>query len=142
MLVPAMRDAGWGRVINIATGAAITPTSAQANYGPAKLAMLNWSLGLSKRLARTGITVNSVSPSMIRTEGLKKFLTYFAQKRGWGDNFERAAGYVAKGSGQTVSRIGEDRDIAYAVAFLASPMSNFINGTNIHVDGGISPAIN
>lgn len=141
-LIPDMRARGWGRIINIATAAAITPTSAQADYGPAKLAMLNWSLGLSKQLAMTGITSNAVSPGMIRTEGLEQFLIYFAKKRGWGDDIQRAAEYVAKGGGQTVKRVGEVRDIAYAVTFLASPRSDFINGTNIHVDGGISPSIN
>lgn len=141
-LVPGMRACGWGRVINIATGAAITPTSAQADYGPAKLAMLSWSLGLSKTLSMTGVTSNAVSPGMIRTEGLEKFLTYFAAKRGWGDDLQRAADYVAQGGGQTVKRVGEVYDIAYAVTMLASPRSDFINGTNLHVDGGISPSVN
>lgn len=141
-LVPAMQARGWGRVINIATGAAITPTSAQADYGPAKTAMLSWSLGLSKVLALSGVTSNTVSPGMIRTEGLEQFLTYFAAKRGWGDDLQRAADYVARGGGQTVSRIGEAYDIAYAVTMLASPRSDFINGTNLHVDGGLSPTVN
>lgn len=141
-LVPDMKARGWGRVINIATGAAITPTSAQADYGPAKTAMLSWSLGLSKMLAMTGVTSNSVSPGMIRTEGLEQFLTYFAAKRGWGDDLQRAADYVARGGGQTVARIGEAYDIAYAVTMLASPRSDFINGTNLHVDGGLSPTVN
>ncbi|MES2289115.1 MAG: SDR family oxidoreductase [Pseudomonadota bacterium] len=140
-LVPGMKTSGWGRVINISTAAALTPTSAQADYGPAKLAMLSWSLGLSKALSMTGVTCNAVSPGMIRTEGLEKFLSYFAAKRGWGDDIRRAADYVAQGGGQTVSRIGEIDDIAYAVTMLASPLSDFINGTNIHVDGGLSRSV-
>jgi NAD(P)-dependent dehydrogenase (short-subunit alcohol dehydrogenase family) len=69
LLVPAMRERGWGRVINIGTAAGVTPTSGQPDYGPAKAAMLNMSLGLSKALSRTGVTSNTISPGMIRTEG-------------------------------------------------------------------------
>jgi NAD(P)-dependent dehydrogenase (short-subunit alcohol dehydrogenase family) len=141
-VVPGMRERGWGRIINIGTGASVTPTSGQPDYGPAKAAMLNMSLGLSKALSRTGVTSNTVSPGMIRTEGLERFLAGFAEKRGWGDDVAKAEEYIVKGTGQTVTKVGEVRDIAYVVAMLASPRSDFINGTNIHVDGGISPALN
>ena len=140
-LAPAMKGRGWGRIVNISTAAAITPTSAMADYGPAKAAMLNMTLGLSKAMKRTGVTINAISPGMIRTEGLGQFLQEFAAKRGWGDDVARAEDYIAKSNGQTASRVGEPEDIAYAVAFLASPRSDFINGTNLHVDGGISPSL-
>ncbi len=141
-LAPAMKERGWGRVINIATAAGITPTSGQPDYGPAKAAMINMSLGLSKVLKRTGVTVNTISPGMIRTPGLMDFLANFAKKRGWGDDIAKAEEYVVNGTGQTALRVGEVADIAFAVAMLASPRSDFINGTNMHVDGGISPSIN
>jgi 3-oxoacyl-[acyl-carrier protein] reductase len=140
-LVPPMRERGWGRVINIGTGASITPTSAQPDYGPSKAAMLNMSLGLSKALSRTGVTSNTVSPGMIRTEGLMRFLATFAEKRGWGDDIQKAEDYVAKGTGQTVVKIGEPDDIAYFVTMLASPRADFLNGVNLHADGGISPSV-
>lgn len=138
---PAMKERGWGRIINISTAAAITPTSGQADYGPAKAAMLNMSLGLSKALKQSGVTVNSVSPGMIRTEGLVRVLTQMAERRGWGDDLAKAEAYIAKGGGQTVKRIGEVQDIGYAVVMLASPRSDFINGINLHVDGGLSPSL-
>ncbi len=139
-LAPAMRDRGWGRIINIATAAAVTPTSGQPDYGPSKAAMINMSLGLSKALKNTGVTSNVVSPGMVRTQGLEEYLTNFAQQRGLED-VASAEKVMLKGIGQTVGRIGEVDDIAYAVAMLASPRSDFINGTNLHVDGGISPSI-
>lgn len=140
-LVPAMRERGWGRIINISTAAAHTPTSAQAEYGPAKAAMLNMTIGLSKALKQTGITCNAVSPGMVRTEGLTRFLTSFAEKRGWGDDIGKAEEYIVNANGQTSKRVGEIDDIAYAVAFLASPRADFINGTNLHVDGGVTPSL-
>jgi NAD(P)-dependent dehydrogenase (short-subunit alcohol dehydrogenase family) len=138
---PAMKERGWGRIINIATAAAITPTSGQPDYGPAKAALINLSLGFSKTMARSGVTSNCISPGMVRTEGVRDFLANFAQKRGWGDDIAQAEAYVAKGTGQTVKAIGEVEDIAFAVAMLASPRADYINGANFHVDGGISPAI-
>jgi len=140
-LAPAMAERGWGRIIQISTSAATTPTSAQPDYGPSKAALNNLSLGLSKALANTGITVNTISPGMIHTEGLDKFLAAFAAKRGWGDDTARAMEYILKGTGQTVNRVGRVEDIGYAVAFLASPLGGFINGVNLKVDGGISPSL-
>jgi NAD(P)-dependent dehydrogenase (short-subunit alcohol dehydrogenase family) len=94
------------------------------------------SMGLSKALAGSGVTVNTVSPGMIMTDKLVDFLRGFAEKRGWGDDIDRAAEYVLAGTGQTVARIGQVEDVAYAVTMLASPKSDFINGVNIHLDGG------
>ncbi|MCU4186827.1 SDR family oxidoreductase [Acidiferrimicrobium sp. IK] len=139
--VPGMRERQWGRVIQISSAAGIIPTSGQPDYGPAKAAMINLSMGLSKALAATGITVNTVTPGMIMTEGLMNFLRAFAAKRGWGEDTDRAAEYVLKGCGQTVDRIGQVEDIAYAVAFLASPKGSFLNGVNLHVDGGGTQSI-
>lgn len=141
LLTPGMRERGWGRIINIATAAGITPTAGLADYGPSKAAMLNMSLGLSKALRHSGVTSNAVSPGMIRTEGLMEFLAAVALERGWGNDIARAEQHIVKMTGQTVTRIGEVRDIALAVAMLASPKSDFINGTNLHVDGGISPSL-
>src|SRR3954447_4694358 len=64
---PGMRERQWGRIIQISSAAGIIPTSAQPDYGPAKAAMINMSLGLSKALSGSGITVNTVSPGMIMT---------------------------------------------------------------------------
>jgi NAD(P)-dependent dehydrogenase (short-subunit alcohol dehydrogenase family) len=140
-IAPAMKERGWGRIIQISSMAGTIPTSAQPDYGPAKAAMVNMSLGLSKALAKSGVTVNTVSPGMIRTPGLENFLREFAAKRGWGDDIEQAANYVLKGTGQTVNRVGEPEDVAYAVAYLASPLADFVNGVNIHMDGGGSSSI-
>ena len=134
-LTPDMKDNGWGRIIQIGSMAGTVPTSAQPDYAAAKAAMLAMSLGLSKALKGSGVTVNTVTPGMINTEGLQEFLAAFAAKRGW-DDVQQAADYILKGTGQTVLRIGEPEDVANAVAYLASPVADFVNGVNIHMDGG------
>jgi len=132
---PAMREQGWGRIIQIGSMAGTIPTSAQPDYAAAKAAMLAMSLGLSKALKGSGVTVNTVTPGMIWTAGLEDFLRDFAAKRGW-DDIQTAADYILKGTGQTVVRIGQPEDVAHAVAYLASPLADFVNGVNMHVDGG------
>ncbi len=134
-LTPGMKERGWGRIIQIGSMAGTMPTSAQPDYAAAKAAMLAMSLGLSKALKGTGITVNTVTPGMIWTEGLADFLRKFAAKRGW-DDIQQASDYILKGTGQTVLRIGQPDDIACAVAYLASPVADFVNGVNMHLDGG------
>jgi 3-oxoacyl-[acyl-carrier protein] reductase len=136
-----MRERGWGRNIQISSMAGTIPTSAQPDYGPSKAAVVNMSLGLSKALAGSGVTVNTVSPGMIRTPALEDFLRLFAHKRGWGDDLDKAVEYILKGTGQSVNRIGNVDDVAYAVAWLASPLADFVNGINIHMDGGASSSI-
>ncbi|MET0887182.1 MAG: SDR family NAD(P)-dependent oxidoreductase [Mycetocola sp.] len=134
-LTPAMKDQGWGRIIQIGSMAGTVPTSAQPDYAAAKAAMLAMSLGLSKALKGTGVTVNTVTPGMIETELVHDFLARFAAKRKM-DSIQQAADYVIKGTGQTVLRIGQPDDVANAVAYLASPLADFVNGVNIHMDGG------
>lgn len=140
-MTPSMRERGWGRLIQIGSMAGMVPTSAQPDYGPAKAAMLNMAMGLSKALAGSGVTVNTVSPGMIYTAGLEDFLRVFAEKRGWGDDVDKAADYILKGTGQTVHRIGQPEDVAHAVAYLASPIADFVNGVNLHMDGGGSSTL-
>jgi 3-oxoacyl-[acyl-carrier protein] reductase len=64
-MVPDMRQAGWGRVINVATGMATTPQAVMADYAAAKAAMVNSTVSLAKALAGTGVTANTVSPGVI-----------------------------------------------------------------------------
>jgi 3-oxoacyl-[acyl-carrier protein] reductase len=138
-LAPAMRERGWGRVVQISSAAGVIPTSAQPDYGTAKAGMINMTVGLSKALAGSGVTVNTVTPGMIMTDALRDFLRAFAVKREWGDDEDgiaQAADYILKGTGQTVHRIGQPADIAFAVTYLCSPRADFVNGINMHLDGG------
>jgi NAD(P)-dependent dehydrogenase (short-subunit alcohol dehydrogenase family) len=141
-LVPGMRERGWGRVIQIASAAGTMPPPGLPDYSASKAAMVNLTSSLAKTLAHTGVTVNAVSPGMIRTEALDKWLDGIAASQGWPDDRARAERFALDHySPQTVSRLGTVDDIAQIVAYLASPLSDFINGTNFHVDGGQIPTI-
>jgi NAD(P)-dependent dehydrogenase (short-subunit alcohol dehydrogenase family) len=142
-LAPPMKARGWGRIINISSLGAQATSGAVAEYGAAKNAMINMTLSLAKTLSKTGVTVNTVSPGMVRTAALEDLLKNVAIREGFGPDVEKGARWMLDNAmRQTVDRLGAAEDIAFAVCFLASPMSDFVNGANIRVDGGAAPAVN
>jgi NAD(P)-dependent dehydrogenase (short-subunit alcohol dehydrogenase family) len=94
-------------------------------------------VGLAKTLANTGITVNSVSPGLILTPATEGWLRMLAKQFGWGDDWdeiERRA--LAELVPNSCGRIGRPDDIANAVAYLVSPRTGFVTGTDMLVTGG------
>jgi 3-oxoacyl-[acyl-carrier protein] reductase len=89
-IAPTMVQQGWGRIINISSQAAHASIGSAPEYSAAKNAVNSLSFGLSKALTRTGVTVNTISPGMTRTETLEKHLVKVAVREGLGPD-------VAKG---------------------------------------------
>jgi NAD(P)-dependent dehydrogenase (short-subunit alcohol dehydrogenase family) len=139
-----LRQAGWGRIINVATGMATTPQVVMADYAAAKAAMVNSTVSLAKALAGTGVTVNTVSPGVIHSEAVERVLREAAQRLGWGDDWEiiQRRWFEDMLSDKTVKRLGRAEEVANLVAFLASPLADYINGANLRIDGGKSPSVN
>jgi NAD(P)-dependent dehydrogenase (short-subunit alcohol dehydrogenase family) len=142
--VPDMKKAGWGRIINVATGMATTPQAVMADYAAAKAAMVNSTVSLAKALAGTGVTANTVSPGVIQTEGVERVLREAAERLGWGNDWEviQRRWFEDVLSDKTVKRLGSVEEVANLVAFVASPLADYINGANLRIDGGKSPSVN
>jgi NAD(P)-dependent dehydrogenase (short-subunit alcohol dehydrogenase family) len=143
-LLPAMRQAKWGRIINISSLAAIMPPAGGADYAACKAAMNAMTVSLAKAVAAEGITVNAISPGTIHSETLdRKFRAAAVQQGLAGDapwrEIERTV--LPLFAQVPVGRIGKVDDIANAAAFLASPLSAYITGINLRVDGGLSPSL-
>jgi 3-oxoacyl-[acyl-carrier protein] reductase len=121
---PAMRDAGWGRIINISS---VTVHLGQANilhYVSAKAGMIGFTRTLAREVGPDGITVNAVTPGAIQTESELEMFP---------DQAELA---TRMNQLQSIKRRGLPDDIAGAVVFLASDASAFITGQTINIDGG------
>ena len=124
--LPAMRAQQWGRIINI-TG---INEPARVNIATvAKAALHSWSKGLSREVAKDGITVNCVPPGRINTEQILQRV--HPDARGRQELIEQNV---------PIGYFGEAADIAHVVAFLASPLARYITGEVIHVDGGMHRA--
>lgn len=142
-LVPQMKEAGWGRIIQIASGEATQPFAAMPDYAATKAAQVNLTVSLSQELADTGITVNTVSPGIVVTETVQEFFRQTAKKQGWGSDWSEIEKHIMKEFlPNTVGRLGKPEDVANVVAFLASPLSGYINGADYRIDGGSTTCIN
>ena len=139
--VPAMRECGWGRVIQISSRNAISPYPQFGPYGAAKGALNNLTLSLSKALAGTGVTSNGIMPGLIYTPMAEPWFRNLAKQLGSGDPQVGQDFALKNVLQQTVARIGQPRDIAVAVCFIASPLSDFMTGTTIRIDGGATPTV-
>lgn len=142
--VPDMRQAGWGRVIQIASAAGVLPQPVGIAYGAAKAAMINMGVGLSKALGGTGVTVNTVSPGTILTPAVERHVRTMFDKLGWGEMplDEAEARLVREHYRTPAGRFGRPADIAHAVLMLCAANGGYITGANIRVDGGMVPTVN
>jgi len=143
LLVPQMRQLGWGRIIQISNVVGVQPMAALPDYNVTKAAAINMTVSLSKELANTGITVNTVTPGPIMTAGWIEWARGVAKARDWGDDMaEIEARVVKEVLPNAVGRVGRIDDIATLVAFVASSLAGFINGANLRVDGGVVQTVN
>lgn len=140
----AVKSNGWGRFIQLGSAVGAAPFAGVPDYNVTKAANINMSVSLSKALAGTGVTSNTVSPGPIRTPALEQFFADFAKGMGLEGTFEEIEGPITEAAfgHQPTKRVGRPEEIADTVAFIASPLADYINGANIRVDGGHVPAVN
>lgn len=131
---PHMQRNGWGRIVNIAGLAA---RSGGTISGMRNAAVVHLTKTLSAELGPQGITVNTIHPGTTRTERSRPAYEEQAARRGV--SVEEVERGVAEGI--AIRRIVDAREIAYLVAFLASPKAEAITGEAIAAGGGASPAV-
>jgi 3-oxoacyl-[acyl-carrier protein] reductase len=135
--LPQMKTLGWGRIIQIASVAGTNPLPGLPDYGATKAANINMTISLSKDLAGTGITVNTVSPGPIVTTGTRKLFQEIALEKNWGTKWEEIEKKVTQEMlPNLVGRFGTPEEVGSLVTFLASPTAGFITGANYRIDGG------
>jgi 3-oxoacyl-[acyl-carrier protein] reductase/pyridoxal 4-dehydrogenase len=119
-----MREAGYGRIVNISSNAMLAGTPNLAHYIASKGGVLAFTRALARELGKYGITVNSVAPGLTASEGV------LASPHKEAFEFVQML--------QCLPRRGEPDDIAPAVAFLLSEEAGWITGQLLVADGGMS----
>lgn len=134
--LPGMQERGWGRVLFLASESGFNIPVEMIHYGVSKTADIAVARGLAKRMAGTGVTVNSVLPGPTLSDGVAEML------RGTDDGTksleERAAAFVVKHRpGSLLRRAATVEEVANLIVYLASPQASATTGAAMRVDGGV-----
>ncbi len=121
-IIQGMRDAGFGRIVNIASLSAFAPNFGETAYGAAKGALVSFTKALAKESIARGVTVNAVAPGYIDTDMVR------VAPQEWLDDLVRH--HIPAG------RLGTVADVARCVLFLAADEADFITGATLDVNGG------
>lgn len=126
-VAPGMKSLGWGRIVNISSGAGlrVSLTGIQA-YASAKAGLIGLTRQLAHELGPFGVTVNCVAPGFIRSNPTTERQWEFYGEEGQRRLVESIA----------TRRLGRPEDIAYAVLFFSSEFASWITGQTLSVDGG------
>jgi NAD(P)-dependent dehydrogenase (short-subunit alcohol dehydrogenase family) len=135
-VAPGMIERRDGRIVNIIGGAGRTPGSGFLPGATANAALLNFTRGLSKELARYNVRVNAISPGTTETERQNRLL---GQRKKPEQSLEAARSEAA--AAIPLGRMVLPEEIAAMAAFLASDRSASTTGTEVQIDGGAAPGV-
>jgi 3-oxoacyl-[acyl-carrier protein] reductase len=131
-VIPSMKEAGYGRIINIISTSIRIPITGLAVSGTVRGAVAVWSKILANEVGQYNITVNNILPGSTKTQRLESLIRNNAEKRG-------VSKEVVEHEMQQdipMKRFGEPSELGAVAAFLASPAASYVNGVSIPVDGG------
>jgi NAD(P)-dependent dehydrogenase (short-subunit alcohol dehydrogenase family) len=130
--LPSMLDRGWGRIVNIASTAAVSADRYIAAYAASKHALLGLTRAAAAETAASGVTVNAVCPGFLRTEMTAQSAARVAAATGRSNDDALAA--IAARNPQ--KRLIEVEEVAAAVVYLCTDAARGVNGTSMLLDGG------
>lgn len=129
---PSMKEAGYGRVINIISTSVKQPIDGLGVSNTIRGAVASWSKTMANELGQYGITVNNVLPGFTSTQRLASIINTRSER----DNISEEEVANSMKKQVPARRFAKPEEVAYAVAFLASPAAQYINGVSLPVDGG------
>jgi 3-oxoacyl-[acyl-carrier protein] reductase len=134
--IPGMKDRGWGRILNIATFSAKNPMIWRLMSGPARSALVNYTASVSREIAQYGVNINNILPGMFATEGSIENMAPYADAFGLELDEEVLSKHFQENNKIPAGFVADADDMAPMAALLCSPLSRYIVGQNIVIDGG------
>jgi 3-oxoacyl-[acyl-carrier protein] reductase len=136
-VLPAMRKARFGRILNIASTSIVEPIAGLAISNSLRAALANWMKTLASEVARDGVTINMLLPGSFATERIDRMNAAEAAERGISlDDLVRESSAAIP-----VGRYGDPAEFAAVAALLASPRASYVTGQMIRIDGGITRSV-
>ena len=136
-VLPAMRAAGWGRILNVASATVVEPIAVLGVSNTLRAGVAAWAKTLAGEVAADGVTVNTLLPGRIDTPRIQSLDASSAAARGVTPEQARADSVKTI----PVGRIGDPAEFGAVAAFLASPRAAYVTGSLIRIDGGAIRAI-
>ena len=132
LVIPHMKQKGWGRIINIAGSAGASPARGNIPTSLANITILNMTRALSDAVSGDGILVNAICPGITNTQRARDL----QQARAEEEDRDVEEILKALGNGLPAGRIAEPEEIADVAAFLASDVCSYMFGSSLYMDGG------
>ena len=130
-----MKNAGFGWVVNIATFSAKNQMAWRLMSGPARSALIDYTASLSEKIEKHGANINKLLPGMFAAEGANEIMSDYADVFSLGHKREVVGAQFRSNNHIHAGFAGGADDLAPMAAFLSSPLSRFIVGENIVIDG-------
>jgi 3-oxoacyl-[acyl-carrier protein] reductase len=131
--MPELKRSGHGRIINVLASTVYQPIPNLVLSGVTRMGVVAFAKSLADEVGRDGVLVNNVCPGSLLTERMLSNVTARAKQLG----ISVEEGLAQRAAETAVGRVGEPREMAYLVAFLASDRASYITGTTMLVDGGL-----
>lgn len=133
-IVPGMVERGFGRIVNIATGAAKFPVALRVLSGPPRAALVNYSVAVARKVAQHNVTINCLLPIMHDTDGIREIFAGYAEQKGTSVDQEIAD--AVRTMGIPAGRFGNAEDFGAMAAMFCSRYASYVTGQSLVVDGG------
>lgn len=134
--LPALRRAGWGRIVFVNSEDAVQPYDDELPYCASKAGLLSFAKGLSRTYAEEGILVNTVSPAFINTPMTDAMMEKRADAEGTDFDAAIESFLDEERPYMELGRRGRPEEVAAVIVFLCSERASFVNGSNYRVDSG------